>query len=522
MKHLHKRFVIILILLLAVMISSVNATEFQNPPVPVWWHWMGSKEVIVACSDDCTSIAAGSDTGMFRMYDRTGTILWTYPIEGKPVTSVAISGDGRFAVAAFSTPHEGDIVYFNREGTLLWKYRSDAVVPRKVAMSKDGTIIVASSDKDVSVFNSKGVMTAHTSMTEDVCRVVMSEDGAMTAVASHPYCAWRGMDGTISSMNQNGTIRFQVPINLSFTDVAISAHGERIAGVDDSKLYVFTGNGIHLWNFSSNPRFRSVAISSDGDDIAAGSQYFVRFFNRTGALLWDYYDEKGWVNMVSMSGDGDFIFAGSSNKLLLFDRTGTLLWKYSIPTEVTRVSASKDGNYFTAGTNDRIYLFNRGGEATGIATNPYVIIINPITTHVKNESFTISGTTNLPPGDKLLIEVVLQNLMLGPKGTDYSGAVGVVKVHESLEGKNIWSFTVNSSDLKPENYLVVVTSYKYGTSDNTSFSLSSDENSNQSSIFPKAAPNPANIPTRAALIPAGIIIGSLLYATFLIIRRYER
>jgi WD40 repeat protein len=379
-------------LLMAGMVMPVIAADPGNAPVPVWWDWMGSKEVIVACSDDCTSIAAGSDTGMFRMYNHTGAVLWTYPIEGKPVTSVAISDNGEFAAATFSTPHEGDIVYFNREGTVLWKYRSEAIVPRKVAMSKDGSFIVASSDKEITVFNSTGAMIAHTLLTEDVCRLVTSDDGATTVVAAHLYCIWRGMDGTISSMNQNGTFRFQVPINLSFTNVAMSAHGERIAGVDDTKLYAFTGNGTLLWNFSSNPRFRSVAISSDGDDIAAGSQYFVRFFNRTGALLWDYYDEKGWVNTVSMSGDGDFIFAGSSNKLLLFDRAGNLLWKYSTQSDVSSVSAAKDGEYFAAGTNDKIYFFNRWGNAT--------IIDEPNLSVVSGDSPAPAGTALISPTPK--------------------------------------------------------------------------------------------------------------------------
>jgi hypothetical protein len=139
------------------------------------------------------------------------------------------------------------------------------------------------------------------------------------------------------------------------------------------------------------------------------------------------------------------------------------------------------------------HLVPAHATATGIATNAYVITIDPITTPVRNGSFTIAGTTDLPPGDELLVEVYSPNRTLGPRGTDYSGAVGVVKVREGVQVKNTWSFEVNSSDLKPDDYQVTVNSYRYGTGNDTYFSVLPEENN-----------NPAASPTRPASLPVMI------------------
>jgi len=197
------------------------------------------------------------------------------------------------------------------------------------------------------------------------------------------------------------------------------------------------------------------------------------------------------------------------------------VWSYEVNT-----TRSYPDEYFISLTYSRDSTINAtaifnltppGSIATG---NPYVIIINPITPHARHESFTISGTTDLPHGDELLVDVYSLDHMLGPKGTDKSGAVGVVKVREGLQGKNTWLFTVHSSDLKPDNYTAAVNSYSYGTSNDTLFSISTNENSNRSSNFSALGVNNEKSPTtRPAPLSAEIIFGSLICAIFLIARR---
>jgi hypothetical protein len=151
----------------------------------------------------------------------------------------------------------------------------------------------------------------------------------------------------------------------------------------------------------------------------------------------------------------------------------------------------------------------KGGSG---APDKNVITIDPIPLHHQYESFTISGTTNLPPGDELLVEVYSANHTLGPRATDLSGAVGVVKVRDGSEGKNSWYFTVNSTDLKPDDYKVIVTSYRHESGNDTLFSVSLGENDNRSSNFSSSRTNPADTP--ASPLTAEIAVGSLLCATF--------
>ena len=158
------------------------------------------------------------------------------------------------------------------------------------------------------------------------------------------------------------------------------------------------------------------------------------------------------------------------------------VWSYEINT-----TGSYPDEYFillqypSDRTINATAIFNlvpAGGNATGRPgpADSYLLTIDPIATHVHNESFTISGTTDIPHGDELAVEVYSPNQTLGPKGTDYNGAVGVVMVREVSQGKNTWSFRVNSPDLKPGDYKAVVHSYRFGASNETSFSVVSEEN----------------------------------------------
>ncbi|OPY38306.1 MAG: PQQ enzyme repeat protein [Methanoregula sp. PtaU1.Bin051] len=375
MNQMKKIPVIVLILFVVVLpVSGINETttgsdtisDSRISPTPVWSDLIGTENVLVSCSHDGQYVVAGSNNGFFRMYKRTGEILWTYRNSSTSVTSVSIAGTGEYAAAVFYHPYPdiGETVYFNRNGTAFWKLSQISQLRNNIAMSDDGSIVAVSIDKTLNRLNSSRGIISSTAMPEDICRIAISDDGTASAVASHSCCPWRGASGTISVVDSNGKVSFIYPIDLSFIDIGMSGNGETIAGIDENKLYVFDKNGTLLWNYSSSPWFRSVAISSDGEYISAGSQYYVRFFNRTGALLWDYYDDKGWVNAISISGDGNFVLAGSSNKLLLFKKTGELLWQYPTPSDVMSVISSRDGNYFAAGTKDHVYFFNRWGNTT--------------------------------------------------------------------------------------------------------------------------------------------------------------
>jgi len=90
--------------------------------------------------------------------------------------------------------------------------------------------------------------------------------------------------------------------------------------------------------------------------------------------------------------------------------------------------------------------------------SPPNAFIHPVGDHVVGEKFTITGTTNLAVGDKLQVDVYSSSFAPTKKSQsgEYSGASGVVEVTAGSSGSNQWSFDVDASGFKPDEYIVTV------------------------------------------------------------------
>lgn len=102
---------------------------------------------------------------------------------------------------------------------------------------------------------------------------------------------------------------------------------------------------------------------------------------------------------------------------------------------------------------------------------PY-IFIDSIGIKEAGSKFTITGTTNVAVGDKLIIDVT--SAAFGPtKKTEASGfgAVSGNVVVEKGDGANKWSFEVDASDLKPDQYIVKVECIETDTTATANFNL---------------------------------------------------
>jgi len=87
------------------------------------------------------------------------------------------------------------------------------------------------------------------------------------------------------------------------------------------------------------------------------------------------------------------------------------------------------------------------------------ITINPIGEQKVGSKFEIAGTTNLAYDDNdLLIEVTSSSFKPTDKSQsgEFSGATGTVKVQQGTDGLNKWSFSVDASTFKPDEYIVRV------------------------------------------------------------------
>ncbi len=94
--------------------------------------------------------------------------------------------------------------------------------------------------------------------------------------------------------------------------------------------------------------------------------------------------------------------------------------------------------------------------ACGIAT-AQSLTVEDLGTVTAGETVVINGTTNLAPGDQLLITI--SPTAFGPttknESAGQTGVSGTVTVQPG-EGRNIWSFTVDTGDLEPGSYFVTV------------------------------------------------------------------
>jgi hypothetical protein len=85
-------------------------------------------------------------------------------------------------------------------------------------------------------------------------------------------------------------------------------------------------------------------------------------------------------------------------------------------------------------------------------------LIHPIGNHYAGDTFTINGSTNLAAGNDLLVEIYSSSFSPTQKVQDsgFSGSSGTVKVVPGTGGYNTWSFDVDTSTFRPDEYIVKV------------------------------------------------------------------
>ena len=105
--------------------------------------------------------------------------------------------------------------------------------------------------------------------------------------------------------------------------------------------------------------------------------------------------------------------------------------------------------------------------------SPPTALINPIGDHYVGDKFTISGSTNLAVGDNLMVEVTSSSFKPTEKSQsgEFSGASGVVKVVSGSSGYNHWSFDVDATAYKPDEYIVKVSGITQDVTGSTFFNI---------------------------------------------------
>jgi hypothetical protein len=172
---------------------------------------------------------------------------------------------------------------------------------------------------------------------------------------------------------------------------------------------------------------------------------------------------------------------------------------------------------------------------SSFSVSPPDAFINPIGDHAVGDKFTITGSTNLAAGDNLQVDVYSSSFTPTGKNQDstFSGASGVVQVQQGTNGHNFWSFDVDATGFKPDEYIVMVKGITQDVSGSATFNIVE--------TLPTTAPVLSVIPTTTAIpsqtvttlpvsaipttkksaLPAGICIGATATAFIVLLIKKE-
>jgi len=191
----------------------------------------------------------------------------------------------------------------------------------------------------------------------------------------------------------------------------------------------------------------------------------------------------------------------------------------------------------TDGANALMQAINSQNLDDTFAVTSFIIgnptaFINPIGDHAVGDKFTIYGSTNLAVGNNLMIEIISSSFKPTQKvqGADFSGSAGTVKVEPGTNGFNRWSFDVDASTFKPDEYSVKVSGTTTEVTGSTTFNIveklpttvktPSPEMTVQS-VIPITTKPPTSLTTtqKSPLSPTMIVIAFVLVGCAMLLKR---
>ena len=158
------------------------------------------------------------------------------------------------------------------------------------------------------------------------------------------------------------------------------------------------------------------------------------------------------------------------------------------------------------------------------------ILIDPIGDKEAGSKFTISGTTNLAVGDKLMVSVTSAAFQPSKKtetsGFDTSAGTAIV---EKGDGANKWSFEVDATGFKPDQYIVKIESVETDKTATANFNVVEPKPTTQPTTVTTTQPAgttttatttaPATTPTQSPGFGALVALAGLGAVAFLVLRR---
>jgi hypothetical protein len=210
------------------------------------------------------------------------------------------------------------------------------------------------------------------------------------------------------------------------------ASGQPQAGL---QIWLIGPNAVKVTTVSvgANGTYQYSLLPADTANLAPGG-YFVVVQNPM---------TNGQFDVIYDSMTGKVINVQSGQTIYQLTGSGSLQTPYSATALIHAITSQNVDDTFTTVS---FYI-----------SNPTVMIGSPATVEV-GDKFTLSGSTNLAPGDTLNVEI--SSGSFGPTSkmqpAGFSGTSGMVTVVAGTGTTNSWSYSVDTSEFTPGQYIVTV------------------------------------------------------------------
>ena len=221
-------------------------------------------------------------------------------------------------------------------------------------------------------------------------------------------------------------------------------------------------NGLQVWLFGNN-YVKITTVSTNADNsyeyelepadtrTLAPGQYYVLIQHPMMNGVFDIYYDAGTGTVINRQ-------LGTGFSIFQLTGAGSLQSPNSANALMQAINSQNIDDTFAS---------------TSFIVGSPTAFINPVGDHVVGEQFTISGLTNLAAGDLLMVEVTSSSFKPTSKSqsAEFSGAAGTVKIEPGSGSLNRWSFPVDASKFKPDEYIVKVSGLTVGVTGSTLFNI---------------------------------------------------